>query len=65
MLSAASSATLQVHFILCNTCLLIITQADAATAQHGFETALVMCGNVVNEDASLGFAHTTSRATEV
>ncbi|KIK80789.1 hypothetical protein PAXRUDRAFT_36081 [Paxillus rubicundulus Ve08.2h10] len=35
-----------------------------AAAQHGFEAALVMCGNIVNEDASLGFVHETDGASK-
>ncbi|KAF8430676.1 hypothetical protein L210DRAFT_838085, partial [Boletus edulis BED1] len=35
---------------------------DAAAAKHGFEAALVMCGKTVNEDALLGFVHTTAGA---
>ncbi|KAF8835146.1 hypothetical protein BDN67DRAFT_984806 [Paxillus ammoniavirescens] len=35
---------------------------EGAVAQHGFEAALVMCGNIVNEDASLGFVHETAGA---
>lgn len=28
-----------------------------ASAKHGFESAVIMCGNTVNQDASLGFMH--------
>ncbi|KAF8131916.1 hypothetical protein EV363DRAFT_1164439, partial [Boletus edulis] len=40
-------------------------QLDAAAAKHGFEAALVMCGKTVNEDALLGFVHTTAGAKKV
>ncbi|KAG0700476.1 hypothetical protein DFH29DRAFT_774516, partial [Suillus ampliporus] len=30
---------------------------DGAAARQGFEAALVMCGNIVNEDVSLGHVH--------
>ncbi|KIK79745.1 hypothetical protein PAXRUDRAFT_160449, partial [Paxillus rubicundulus Ve08.2h10] len=39
-------------------------QVDAGAIKHGFQAAVIMCGNAVNEDASLGFAHTTPGATE-
>jgi len=45
--------------------MLILLQVEGAAAKHGFEAALVMCGKVVNEDASLGFAHTTAGAKKV
>ncbi|KAG2088056.1 uncharacterized protein F5147DRAFT_549499, partial [Suillus discolor] len=35
---------------------------DGAAARQGFEAALVMCGNIVNEDASLGHVHMTPGA---
>ncbi|KAG0692599.1 hypothetical protein DFH29DRAFT_882260 [Suillus ampliporus] len=37
---------------------------DLATAKHGFEAALLMCGKVVNQDASIGYVHTTPGAEE-
>ncbi|KAG1837545.1 hypothetical protein F4604DRAFT_1601313, partial [Suillus subluteus] len=37
---------------------------DLATAKHGFEAALLMCGKVVNQDASIGYIHTTPGAEE-
>ncbi|KAG1787704.1 uncharacterized protein HD556DRAFT_1312593 [Suillus plorans] len=37
---------------------------DLATAKHGFEAALLMCGKVVNQDASIRYIHTTSGAEE-
>ncbi|KIM68033.1 hypothetical protein SCLCIDRAFT_85680, partial [Scleroderma citrinum Foug A] len=37
----------------------LINLVKGAAAKHGFEVALVMCGKVINEDASLGFTHTT------
>ncbi|KAG1841837.1 hypothetical protein F4604DRAFT_1597836, partial [Suillus subluteus] len=37
---------------------------DSATTKHGFEAALIMCGKVVNQDASLGYIHTTPGAEE-
>lgn len=40
-------------------------QLEMTAAKHGFEAALVMCGKTVNEDASLGFAHTTAGAKQV
>ena len=43
----------------------ILLQVEGAAAKHGFEAALVICGNVVNEDASLGFTHTTTGAKKV
>ncbi|KAF8429926.1 hypothetical protein L210DRAFT_3651902 [Boletus edulis BED1] len=30
---------------------------EMASAKHGFESAVVMCGNTVNQDTSLGFTH--------
>jgi len=45
--------------------ILILLQVEGAAAKHGFEAALVMCGKVVNEDASLGFTHTTAGAKKV
>ncbi|KAH0832247.1 hypothetical protein J3R83DRAFT_13221, partial [Lanmaoa asiatica] len=35
---------------------------DATAAKYGFEAAIVMCGNTVNEDGSLAFVHTTATA---
>ncbi|KAG2747741.1 hypothetical protein P692DRAFT_201684006, partial [Suillus brevipes Sb2] len=35
---------------------------DGAATRQGFEAAIVMCGNIVNEDASLGHVHTTPGA---
>ncbi|KAG2364621.1 hypothetical protein BDR07DRAFT_1482240 [Suillus spraguei] len=35
---------------------------DIGSAHFGFEAALVACGKVVNQDRSLGMAHTTSGA---
>ncbi|KAG1845045.1 hypothetical protein C8R48DRAFT_579945, partial [Suillus tomentosus] len=32
---------------------------DGAAARQGFEAALVMCGNIVNEDSSLSHIHMT------
>ncbi|KAG9309809.1 hypothetical protein JVU11DRAFT_10185 [Chiua virens] len=32
------------------------------SAKHGFEATIIMCGSVANEDASLGFTHTTGGA---
>ena len=46
---------------MCN-CLL---QLEGAAAKHGFETALVMCSKVVNEDNSLGFTHMTAGVKKV
>lgn len=40
-------------------------QVKGAAAKYGFEAALVMCGKVVNEDVSLGFAHTTAGEKKV
>ncbi|KIM55143.1 hypothetical protein SCLCIDRAFT_88388, partial [Scleroderma citrinum Foug A] len=40
----------------------LISLLEGAAAKHGFEAALVMCGKVINEDASLGFIHTTAGA---
>ncbi|KAG0702389.1 hypothetical protein DFH29DRAFT_999336 [Suillus ampliporus] len=37
---------------------------DLATAKHGFEAALLMCGKVMNQDASIGYIHTTPGAEE-
>ncbi|KAG9308808.1 hypothetical protein JVU11DRAFT_11433 [Chiua virens] len=36
---------------------------DTAAKRHGFEAAVVICGNIVNEDASLGYSHTTTDAS--
>ncbi|KAG2127203.1 hypothetical protein DEU56DRAFT_742428 [Suillus clintonianus] len=38
---------------------------DTGAARFGFEAALVACGKVVNQDGSLGMAHTTSGAGDV
>jgi hypothetical protein len=38
---------------------------DIAAARFGFEGALVTCGKVVNQDGSLGLAHTTAGAAGV
>ncbi|KAG2341919.1 hypothetical protein BDR05DRAFT_414096 [Suillus weaverae] len=38
--------------------------ADGAAAKFGFETAMVICGKIVNQDASLGQVHTTPGAAE-
>ncbi|KAG9310684.1 hypothetical protein JVU11DRAFT_9276 [Chiua virens] len=40
----------------------LVTILEGAAGKHGFETAIVMCGKVVNEDHSLGFVHTTAGA---
>ena len=45
--------------------ILIYPQLEGVSAKYGFEAALVMCGKVVNEDTSLGFAHTTAGAKKV
>ncbi|KAG1784330.1 uncharacterized protein HD556DRAFT_1315168 [Suillus plorans] len=37
-------------------------QMDSAAARYGFEAAFVACGKVVNQDGSLGLAHTTPGA---
>ncbi|KAG2053169.1 hypothetical protein BDR06DRAFT_1008817 [Suillus hirtellus] len=38
--------------------------ADSAAAKFGFETTMVICGNIVNQDTSLGQVHTTPGAAE-
>lgn len=38
---------------------------DSAAARYGFEAAFVACGKVVNQDGSLGLAHTTPGAEGV
>ncbi|KAG9309295.1 hypothetical protein JVU11DRAFT_10782 [Chiua virens] len=40
----------------------ILQILDIAAAKHGFQAAIVMCGNIVNEDMSLAFQHTTRGA---
>ncbi|KAG0695533.1 hypothetical protein DFH29DRAFT_879987 [Suillus ampliporus] len=35
---------------------------DSASTRFGFESAMVLCGNIVNQDASLGHVHTTPAA---
>ncbi|KAG2092118.1 uncharacterized protein F5147DRAFT_538055, partial [Suillus discolor] len=35
---------------------------DSASTRFGFEAAIVFCGNIVNQDASLGHVHTTQSA---
>ncbi|KAH0828949.1 hypothetical protein J3R83DRAFT_2377 [Lanmaoa asiatica] len=40
----------------------IVQILDIAAAKHGFQAAIVMCGNIVNEDMSLAFQHTTRGA---
>ncbi|KAG2091659.1 uncharacterized protein F5147DRAFT_586157, partial [Suillus discolor] len=42
----------------------VTSLVNMATAKHGFEAALLMCGKVVNQDASIGYIHTTSGAEE-
>lgn len=37
-------------------------QLDGAATRQGFEAALVMCGNIVNEDVSLSHVHMTPGA---
>ncbi|KAG2074971.1 hypothetical protein BDR04DRAFT_1150791 [Suillus decipiens] len=37
---------------------------DLATTKHGFEAALLMCRKAMNQDASIGYIHTTSGAEE-
>ncbi|KIK42190.1 hypothetical protein CY34DRAFT_46605, partial [Suillus luteus UH-Slu-Lm8-n1] len=37
---------------------------DVASTKFGFESATVMCGKIVNQDASLGHVHTTPGATD-
>ncbi|KAG1882370.1 hypothetical protein F4604DRAFT_1537412, partial [Suillus subluteus] len=37
---------------------------DTGVARFGFEAALVACGKVINQDGSLGMAHTTSGAAD-
>ncbi|KAG1859743.1 hypothetical protein F4604DRAFT_1930462 [Suillus subluteus] len=39
-------------------------EADTTAAKFGFETTMVICGKIVNQDASLGQVHTTPGATE-
>jgi hypothetical protein len=38
---------------------------DAGAARYGYEAALVACGKVINQDGSLGMAHTTPGAAGV
>ncbi|KAG0701301.1 hypothetical protein DFH29DRAFT_876010 [Suillus ampliporus] len=38
--------------------------ADGAAAKFGFDTAMVICSSIVNQDMSLGQVHTTSGAAE-
>ncbi|KAG2749547.1 hypothetical protein P692DRAFT_20731576, partial [Suillus brevipes Sb2] len=40
----------------------VVTTVDAAAAKHGFEAVFIICGKVVNQDASLGYIHETSGA---
>lgn len=40
-------------------------QMDAGAARYGYEAALVACGKVINQDGSLGMAHTTPGAAGV
>ncbi|KAH0833422.1 hypothetical protein J3R83DRAFT_12535 [Lanmaoa asiatica] len=40
----------------------IVQILDTAAAKHGFQAAIVMCGNIVDEDTSLAFQHTTRGA---
>ena len=40
-------------------------QLKASATNNGFQSALVMCGNVVNQDASIGATFTTPEAEEV
>lgn len=43
----------------------MVLQVDAATAKHDFQVAFVMCGNIVNEDALLGYTYTMPAAVEI
>ena len=43
----------------------LLFKADSAAARFGFETAVVVCGKVVNQDASLGQMHTTPGVADV
>ncbi|KAN0087820.1 hypothetical protein V8E55_006441, partial [Tylopilus felleus] len=38
---------------------------DTAAVKHGFQSALVMCGNIINEDSSLAFQHASQDASRV
>ncbi|KAF8127382.1 hypothetical protein EV363DRAFT_1172502 [Boletus edulis] len=38
-------------------CRKVTNLLEMASAKHGFESAVVMCGNTVNQDTSLGFTH--------
>ncbi|KAG1789413.1 uncharacterized protein HD556DRAFT_1447028 [Suillus plorans] len=40
----------------------VATLLDSASTRFGFEAAIVLCGNVVNQDASLGHVHMTQAA---
>lgn len=53
------------HFFDPKYCVSHIAQMDVAAARFGFEGALVTCGKVVNQDGSLGLAHTTAGAAGV
>ncbi|KAG9310918.1 hypothetical protein JVU11DRAFT_8784 [Chiua virens] len=44
-------------------CCKISDLLDTAAKRHGFEAVMVICGNIVNEDASLGYSHTTTDAS--
>ncbi|KAG2352452.1 hypothetical protein BDR07DRAFT_1498279 [Suillus spraguei] len=43
---------------------MLVLSADSAAAKFGFETAMVVCGKIINQDASLGQVHTTPGAAE-
>ncbi|KAG9309098.1 hypothetical protein JVU11DRAFT_10982 [Chiua virens] len=42
----------------------ICNMMDMAAEKYGFQSVLVMCGNIVNEDNSFGHAYATKGATE-
>ncbi|KIK47676.1 hypothetical protein CY34DRAFT_64789, partial [Suillus luteus UH-Slu-Lm8-n1] len=43
-------------------CKKVAGMLDSSAARFGFEAAVVLCGKVVNQDASLGHVHTTPSA---
>ncbi|KAG1845931.1 hypothetical protein C8R48DRAFT_779676 [Suillus tomentosus] len=40
----------------------VVSTVDTAAAKHGFEAVFIICGKVVNQDASLGYIHETPGA---
>ncbi|KAG1837484.1 hypothetical protein F4604DRAFT_1692203 [Suillus subluteus] len=40
----------------------VVSMVDTTAAKHGFKAVFIICGKVVNQDASLGYIHETPGA---